>query len=106
MTDNEQCSWAQEHDDGVVLAVFVQPRASKNQLCGVQGEELKLRLTSPPVDGAANKLCAQFLAKLFGCAKSRVALISGHKSRHKRLLVSGVSRQQALELIGPILARH
>ncbi|OQY18899.1 MAG: YggU family protein [Desulfobacteraceae bacterium 4572_35.1] len=99
MDELNQAPWAQTHKDGVVLAILVQPRASKNQLCGVQGEELKLRLTSPPVDGAANKLCGQFLAKLFGCAKSDVTLVSGHKSRHKRLLIAGVSRKQALELI-------
>ncbi|ABA87876.1 protein of unknown function DUF167 [Syntrophotalea carbinolica DSM 2380] len=78
-------------DKGVVLSVHVQPRASRNELAGLQGESLKIRLTSPPVEGAANKLCREFLAKLLGVAKSRVTLVSGDKSRHKRLLIEGVT---------------
>ncbi|HXE95866.1 MAG TPA: DUF167 family protein [Dongiaceae bacterium] len=73
----------------LVLSVYVQPRASKNQICGIQGEELKIRLTSPPVDGAANKLCREFVADLFDVAKSSVEIISGEASRHKRLRITG-----------------
>lgn len=76
-------------EDGILLSVHVQPRASKNQVCGLQGEELKIRLTSPPVDGAANKLCREFLSDLFGIAKSYVEIISGDTSRHKRVKISG-----------------
>lgn len=76
-----------ETSEGVRVAVYVQPRASRNELVGVQGEELRLRLTSPPVEGAANRLCCEFLADLCGVAKSQVVLLSGAKSRHKRLLV-------------------
>ena len=92
-------AWLSSNGDAVVLAVLVQPRASKNQLCGIQGDELKIRLTSPPVDGAANKLCVQFLAKLLGCSKSSVTLLSGHKSRHKRLAVAGVTAQQVVQIV-------
>jgi len=80
-------------EDGVILSVHVQPRASKNQICGIQGEALKIRLTSPPVDGAANKLCREFLADLFGVAKSYVEIISGESSRHKRVKIIGDSAQ-------------
>ena len=73
----------------LVLSVYVQPRASKNQLCGLVGDELKIRLTSPPVDGAANKLCREFLAELFDVSKSAVEIVSGEASRHKRLRISG-----------------
>lgn len=99
MSSDIQDDWAVQRDGGVVLAVLVQPRASKNQLCGVQGEELKVRLTSPPVDGAANKLCREFFAKLLRCSKSNVSLISGHKSRHKRLLIEDLTRQHVVEVI-------
>lgn len=77
------------HDCSLVLAVYIQPRASKNQLCGIVGDELKIRLTSPPVDGAANKLCKEYVASLFNVPKSAVEIISGETSRHKRLRVSG-----------------
>lgn len=79
--------------DGIILNIHVQPRASKNQICGLQGEELKIRLTSPPVEGAANKLCREFLADLFGVAKSYVEIISGESSRHKRVKICGDSAQ-------------
>lgn len=76
-------------NNDLVLSVYVQPRASKNQICGVQGEELKIRLTSPPVDGAANKLCRSFVADLFDVSRSSVEIISGETSRHKRLRITG-----------------
>ena len=83
--------WLHTAEDGVTIDLFVQPRASKNQIVGVQGEELKVRLTSPPVDGAANKLCGEYFAKLLGVAKGAVTLVAGERSRHKRLLVRGLT---------------
>jgi uncharacterized protein (TIGR00251 family) len=74
---------------GIVLNVHLQPRASKNEVCGVHGDALKIRLTAPPVDGAANKLCREFLAGLFGVPKSAVEIISGDTSRHKRVRIAG-----------------
>lgn len=91
--------YLQGREDGVIISVYVQPRASKNEVVGLQGDELKLRLTSPPVEGAANKLCREFLAKLLGVAKGQVSLVFGDKSRHKRLLVRGVTSEQARHLL-------
>jgi len=76
-------------EDGIVLNLHIQPRASKNEVCGVQDNALKIRLTSPPVDGAANKLCREFLADLFGVPKSAVEIVSGETSRHKRVRIIG-----------------
>ncbi|HTG81160.1 MAG TPA: DUF167 domain-containing protein, partial [Geobacteraceae bacterium] len=72
-----------ENVDGITFTAHVQPRASRTEICGVQGGELKLRLTSPPVEDAANRLCVEFLAKQLGVAKSSVTIIAGIKSRHK-----------------------
>ena len=88
-----------ETSDWVTFTVHVQPRASRNELCGLQGNELKLRLTSPPVEDAANKLCVEFLAKQLGVAKSNVAIISGLKSRHKTIRVTGVTGEMVLSLV-------
>lgn len=79
--------------EGTLLNVFVQPRASRNEIIGLQGDELKVRLTSPPVEGAANKLCREFFAKLLRLPKGDVELVSGDKSRHKRLLFRGLSAE-------------
>ena len=79
-----------ETREGVVFTVHVQPRASRNEICGLQGNEIKLRLTAPPVDDAANRLCIEFIAKLLGVAKSRVTIIAGARSRHKTIKVTGI----------------
>ncbi len=88
-----------ETRDGAVFSVHVQPRASRNETCGVQGEELKLRLTAPPVDDAANRLCVEFLAGLLGVAKSRVTVIAGAKSRHKTIKVTDMSSETVRTLL-------
>ncbi|WP_305043356.1 DUF167 domain-containing protein [Geoalkalibacter sp.] len=91
-----------ETAEGVVLAVHVQPRACRNEIAGLQGGELRLRLTSPPVEGAANQLCCEFLAKLCGLPKSRVELLGGARSRHKRLLLRGLSLAEARHALGGV----
>jgi uncharacterized protein len=87
-------------DNGVLIHLFVQPRASKNQLAGVVEDELKVRLTSPPVDGAANALCIKYFAKLLGIAKSELELVAGEKSRHKRLLVKSGDLDVIRQILG------
>lgn len=81
-------------DNGVQFNVRVQPRASKNEIVGMYGEALKVRLTSPPVDGAANKVCITFFAKYFKVAKGQVEIVAGHKSRDKVIKIVGFSQQQ------------
>lgn len=75
--------------EGIIISLHIQPRASRNEVCGVLGNALKVRLTSPPVDGAANKLCREFVAELFNVSKSNVEIISGETSRQKRVRISG-----------------
>lgn len=86
--------WLRRSPAGVTVDLYVQPRASKNEIVGVQGEELKVRLTSPPVEGEANKLCVEFIAKRLGVPKSAVELAAGDRSRHKRLLISGATEEE------------
>jgi len=88
-----------ENADGVVIRIHLQPRASKTEICGIQGDELKVRVTSPPVDDAANRLCADFFAKNFKRPKSAVTIISGHKSRHKRVQISGATLEDISDLL-------
>lgn len=88
-----------ESADGVTFSVHVQPRASRNGICGIQGDAIKLRLTSPPVEGEANRLCAEFLAKLLKVPKSAVTIIAGEKSRHKTIRVAGATAQAVRDLL-------
>lgn len=87
-----------ETADGVTFTIHVQPKASRNEICGLIGNELKIRLTSPPIDGAANKLCREYLAKLLRVAKSNIRIIAGEKSRHKTVSINGVTAETVLKL--------
>ena len=86
-----------------IIRLHLQPRASRTEICGFQGNELKVRVTSPPVDDAANCLCTEFFAKVFKTAKSNVTIISGQKSRHKRLRISGITPQEAALLLAKLI---
>ncbi|NMC73077.1 MAG: YggU family protein [Geobacteraceae bacterium] len=88
-----------ETPEGVTFSLHVQPKACRNEICGISGNELKIRLTSPPVEGAANRLCREFLAKLLRVAKSDVSIIAGEKSRHKTVRIHGVGRKEVLKLL-------
>lgn len=74
-------------NNDLIVNIRVQPRASKTSLAEIVGEEIKLRLTSAPVDGAANQQLIEYLAKSFGVAKSAIQLVAGEKSRHKRVRI-------------------
>jgi hypothetical protein len=76
-------------EEGVLLDVYVQPKASKNEPAGIHEDALKVRLTAPPVEGKANKECVRFVAKILGLPKSRVSIVQGEKSRRKTLLLQG-----------------
>jgi uncharacterized protein (TIGR00251 family) len=77
-------------DGDLLLSLYVQPRSSRNELAGLHGESLKLRLTTPPVDGKANKAVITFLAKLLKIPKSALIIRSGLQSRSKKIVVSGL----------------
>lgn len=81
--------------DGISFKVKVQPKASKNEICGYLDDALKIRLTAPPVDGAANEAVVSFFAKLFRLSKSQVEIISGHTGRNKVLKIKNISLDQA-----------
>jgi len=77
-----------------MLAVRLQPRAGENALAGWIGNTVKLRVTAPPVDGAANTLCITLLSKLLAIPVSRLALIKGVHSRNKVVRILGLNLQQ------------
>ncbi|HEX9987354.1 MAG TPA: DUF167 domain-containing protein [Chloroflexia bacterium] len=81
---------------GVTIRVYVAPRSSANKVVGVYNGALKVALTAPPVEGAANKALVEFFAKTLGVPKSAVKLIAGETSRHKVLSILGVGAQATL----------
>lgn len=82
-------SWYECRDDAVILSLRIQPKASRDQIAGIQGDRLKIRITAPPVDGKANEHLQAFLAKTFRVSKSQVELLSGETGRDKRIRIVG-----------------
>ncbi|MEJ2360574.1 MAG: DUF167 family protein [Gammaproteobacteria bacterium] len=78
-------SWYSWQGNDLLLNISVQPRAARDEICGILGDKLKIRITAPPVDGKANTHLIAFLAKQCGVARSHVSLVSGESSRQKRL---------------------
>ncbi len=89
---------------GVYLRLRLQPRASKDAIAGLAGDALKIKLTSAPIDGAANRALIGFLSKILGVKKSAIAITSGHKSRTKRVFIEGATLEGMEGVISRILA--
>lgn len=98
--------WLTEKDGGVELRVRACPRAAKNAVQGVVGDSLKVRLSAPPVDGAANAALAEFLADALGVSKGKVRIVAGAASREKRVAVAGVDAATARERLAAPKARR
>ncbi len=97
-----------ETPEGLIFKVHVQPRASRNRILGLFGDALKIAVTAPPVDDAANRMVIRVLAEVLGIPDGSISILSGHTSRHKRIRwkIDGdpskgwvAARQQLLSII-------
>ena len=79
--------WYTFDNDDLILSLRIQPKASSNELAEIMGEERKLRITAPPVDGKANKHIIALLAKMCKVAKGDVTIESGELGRNKRVRI-------------------
>ena len=91
-------------DGSLLLRLHVQPRAASNGLAGLHEDMLKLRLTTPPVDGKANKAVIAFLAKLLHLPKSSLTIKSGQQSRSKVVAIVGIDARQVYTVLTKHLA--
>lgn len=82
---------------GTAFAIYVVPRASKNEVAGMHGEAIKIRLTAPPVEGKANEALITFLAEQLGVKRSQIEIVAGHTSRTKMVSVVGLLPDQVEE---------
>ncbi|EPN3560034.1 DUF167 family protein YggU [Cronobacter sakazakii] len=73
--------------DGLVLRLYIQPKASRDSIIGLHGDELKVAITASPVDGQANAHLVKYLAKQFRVAKSQVVIEKGELGRHKQVKI-------------------
>lgn len=88
-----------DESNNVTITVRVIPRSSRTEIVGEIDGAVKVRVASPPVDGAANTELIRFISKKLGVARSSVSIVSGETSRTKRLRVNGASAQEIRDLL-------
>ena len=81
-----------------VIKVKVIPRSSRNQIIGTEGDTLKVKVTSTPVNGKANKSLVEMFAKHLGIPKKDIKIIAGEHSRRKHLKILGISKEEILSM--------
>jgi uncharacterized protein (TIGR00251 family) len=86
---------------GVVIAVQVQPRASRTEYVGRHGDAIKIRLAAPPVEGEANEELVRFLARALGVRRDAITIESGATGRRKRVRVVGVTGDSVRSALVP-----
>ncbi|MBZ5551083.1 MAG: DUF167 domain-containing protein [Acidobacteriia bacterium] len=86
-------------EDGCTFRIVVVPRAGKNGLAGVLAGALRLKTVAPPVDGAANAACIQYLSRLLDVPKSNVELISGEHHKRKTVYVRGIKASDVRRIL-------
>lgn len=85
-----------ETENGIQFKVKVQPRSGRNEIKGIMGDALKIKITAPPVDGEANEACLRLLAQWLEIPKGRVSLLTGQTSTQKVVLAQGVKKEELL----------
>jgi uncharacterized protein (TIGR00251 family) len=86
---------------GVRFAVHVRPRAKRPGIDGIHGDALRVRVSAPPVDGAANEMVIQTLAEVLGVPRRALSVVSGETARRKIIEVQGVAVSDVLRLVDP-----
>lgn len=89
--------------NGIQFKIKVQPRSSKNEISGIQGDALKVKLIAPPVDGEANEACIRFLSKIFAVPRKRIKIISGQTSPHKIIEIENITEDEILGCLRDII---
>ena len=89
--------WIRETSKGVILPVRAVPRASKNEIQGVHGDALKVRLQAPPVEGKANLALIRVLSDELGIPRAQLSIATGETGRNKAVLITGISKTELLK---------
>jgi uncharacterized protein len=90
---------ARETSLGFEFQLHVLPRAKRSELAGLHNGALKMRVTAPPVDDAANRAILEFFSSLLDIPKSRIQILTGVKSRDKRIQIKGLNLSRFLEIV-------
>ncbi len=89
---------------GVQFPAYILPRSSQNKVSGLHGEALKIKLTSPPVDGEANKALVKFLAKTLKTSPGKISIITGATGRNKSIHVEDFDEDSLMLILKPFLS--
>lgn len=89
----------EESGDGALISIVVQPRSSKSEIVGIHDGLLKVKISSPPVDGEANESCIKYFSKLLKVPKSDIRIVKGERSKRKKISVSGVDMDTIISVI-------
>ena len=89
----------------VRFSVHIQPRASRNEIAGLYGEALKVRVTAPAIKGAANALLIEFLADRLGVGRAAVRIVTGQHARSKLVEVVGIDAERVRRLVAGVSTR-
>ncbi len=87
----------------IIIKTRIIPGSSKNKIIGVYADNLKIAITSPPVEGKANKKCISYLSKYFDVAKSKIEILSGENSRNKLIKIYDIDQHKFLKKLEKII---
>jgi len=87
--------FAIQKGDSLCLKIYVQPGASKSSISGEHDGYLKIRISSPPVEGKANEALVEFLSDALNVRKSRIEILEGKTSRKKLVRINGLTTKDA-----------
>lgn len=93
-----------ETKNGVTFDIHVNPHASRAEIAGIAEGMLKVKVTAPPVEGAANEACILLLSKKLGLKKSQLDIAAGSKGRKKTILVRDIGKDQLEQKIQALAA--
>jgi hypothetical protein len=88
---------------GILLEVHLVPRAARDEIVGLHGGALRVRVNAPPAKGAANAALVELIAQQLGIPKQRIQIVSGERSRHKTLAIHGVPQQALQQRLADLL---
>lgn len=103
--DSSNCR-VRESGAALEVPLHVQPRARRTQIAGIHDGALRVKVSAPPVDDAANRAILDYFSKLLGLPKSRLQIIAGEKSRNKVLRIDGMNHSDFQERIATASAKH
>jgi uncharacterized protein (TIGR00251 family) len=90
--------WLVAHENGSLLRLHIQPGSSKNEIMGLHGGRLKIKIKAQPMEGEANKTLVEYLSEVLKISKKKIFLLQGESSRQKKVFVE-LSQSEVINLV-------